>query len=254
MEKIIGRKRRGDNNKERVEAIKKELRKASGDSSIDKVESKQVREIAPTKTSFPSIKSLQSVPLVDLGEDLADLDPVEKLAVWLDASGLAPEEIGPRLGRPPSFVPSLRLGNESYRTMLSRCHSLIAERMMERKFSIEDLFNEQVRKSAATLVEIRDNPLNRTQDRIKAAVEFLDRAPHAPRRRAEAEERQLVIQLPIGAMKGIRQVLEEAGTEEDSELLELLNSSDSNEIDGIKNNLLSPTSPSITIDIPQCDG
>lgn len=184
-----------------------------------------IRPADHRENGFPAVeapmvlKEPERLQAEALGYGLA-LSSDEKLCALLESMQLSPTDISLKTGWPIEWVLQMRRKLE-YHEMVGRCVSLRAERMCE-GVGIEELFNAQVRPSARTLIEIRDNPFKKAGDRIKAAVEFLDRAPDAPKVQKLQEERKIVINLPVGELRNMQQALIEQGTEEDLEIAGIL--------------------------------
>lgn len=153
-----------------------------------------------------------------------------KLAAWMQAMHVGVIEIEMALGMPAGAIYHLR-NEPEYREMVGRCSRFIARQTVRQAASIPELFNGQIMPSAATLIEIRDNPYSKGSDRIKAASEFLDRAPDAPKARHEVEERKTVIMLPLQELQNMQQALLEEGTAEDIETYELIRGQDYNMVE-----------------------
>lgn len=156
----------------------------------------------------------------ELGSDL-QIDYTAKLAAWLEALGVKPLTISARLGQARSYVYNLRT-KAHYREMLRRCHTFIARHIVSSATDIDKLFNDQIGPSVATMIEIRDNPLEKGQTRLKAATEFLDRAPLGPKSRREVDERRTIIQIPVSALQTMQSALIETGNAEDREIHDLI--------------------------------
>lgn len=164
----------------------------------------------------------QSTPPVSEGIAAGlQLSQLEQNAAWLDAYGMGAGEVERALGLTAGALASLR-SKPQYREMVGRAVRLKALAVTEQAGSVDELFNGQIRASAAALIEVRDNPYAKESARIKAAAEFLDRASKAPKVRKEMDERRTVIVLPASDLRNMQQALLEEGTAEDIETLELL--------------------------------
>ena len=154
-----------------------------------------------------------------------NLDYSARLAALLEASGFRPKEIESKLGKSHGYVYQLRQKVE-YRDLVGENHAEIARRYVDGAADVVGLFNEQIRPSVATLIEVRDNRAEKASDRLKASKEFLDRAPEAPKARREMESQGIVISIPVSTMDGMKKALLEEGTVEDLEILELVEGKD----------------------------
>lgn len=135
---------------------------------------------------------------------------------------MRPWAIEQALGLPPGTVLSQR-ADSAYRDFVQVC---VRERSRAIIFSgnedPEDVLNDQVLDNIATMVEIRDNPFEKGQTRMKAAQDLLDRAPKAPKAKREVEERKTIISIPINELQIMQRALIEEGTDEDKEIIDLL--------------------------------
>jgi len=151
---------------------------------------------------------------------------IEQMTIaWMLAAGIQAEDIEESLQKPPGFVTTLR-SKPKFRTILKRCLEMKAKSLTEQATDPEELFNSQIMDSAAALMQVRDDPFEKGSSRVKAAKEFLDRAPKAPKVRKEVEDIKTVIMLPVGALKGMQQALLEEGSPQDLETIQLLEGSD----------------------------
>jgi len=147
-------------------------------------------------------------------------------AAWLDAFGMRMEVVEMTLGLPPGSLLNYR-NMPQYRELVSRCLEVKASMLVERaNGDVDALFNSQIAPSTATLIQLRDNPYETGNVRLKAAQDFLNRAPDAPKMRKEVEERRTVISIPIGELRNMQQALLEEGTPEDLETVNLLENVD----------------------------
>ena len=158
----------------------------------------------------------------DLAEGL-DISPQVQTVAWMEASRIPPWAIEQALGLSQGSVLTIKAKNPNYRLFLERCLRIRSQVLVqEADGDIEGLFNDQIAASAATLMEVRDNPFESGNTRMKAANAFLDRASKAPKVRREVEERRTVISIPVNELKTMQQALLEEGTDEDNEILDLL--------------------------------
>ena len=185
----------------------------------------EIKHIEKRKHDFPSVeaplilKTPERLQAEELGYGLA-MSSDEKLCALLETMQLSPTEISLKMGWPLEWIVPIRQKRE-YREMVRRCIGIKAAKDCE-GVEIEELFNNQVRPSARTLIEVRDNPFEKAGDRIKASVEFLDRAKEAPKTQRVQEERGVVLHLPVGELRNMQQALLEQGTKEDLEIAGLI--------------------------------
>lgn len=177
-------------------------------------------------------KSLDPMPELNLvleapsqaGGDLHN--EIEYLsAAWMLTVGLSADQIEEALNLPPGYVATLR-SNGKFRVILRRCLELKAQSAVANAADPEELFNSQILDSALALMNVRDDPFERGSSRVKAAKEFLDRAPKAPKVRKEIEQHQTIITLPISALQNMQRALLEEGSPRDLETIELLEGAD----------------------------
>jgi hypothetical protein len=95
----------------------------------------------------------------------------------------------------------------------------IANRVTQDAADATMLFDQEIRPSVATLIEVRDDPFGKGGDRVKAALGLLDRAPSAPRAK-ETKEVQRFLLIPISQMRAIKAALSDEGEGEMIELVE----------------------------------
>jgi len=174
-----------------------------------------------------AIYKMSKEEAVDLGAGLL-LDADAKLAAYMDAMHIPAAEIEARCGRPAGSLLKLRM-NAAYQQMVARCVRWYAERQARLAAIEEDIdgfYDGQVAPSAITLMEIRDNPLNKAKDRAAAAVDFLNRAPKAPKATTNREERRTVITIPVSELRNMQRALIEEGSDEDVEIASLIEGED----------------------------
>jgi hypothetical protein len=174
---------------------------------------------APPAIETPGLVSYNDTP-VALHAGLT-LEVGVQNAAWLDAMGLPVQEIEFSLGRPAGYVIGLR-ALPDYREFIRRCLQVKARAIVNGTTDIGEMFDGQIAPSAATLIEVRDNPFSKGGDRIKAATEFLNRAPAAPKSSKEVNENRTVIVLPVSELQNMQRALIEEGTVEDIETVNLL--------------------------------
>lgn len=96
----------------------------------------------------------------------------------------------------------------------------IAEKVVDNAADFGALFDTEIVKSFATAVEVRDNPLEKGDTRLRASFGLLDRAPSAPKMVKQVErERVMVLQLPVQHLAALEAA---AGDVQDAEIIELL--------------------------------
>lgn len=152
--------------------------------------------------------------LTPLAHDIASGDSTMSashlLVALLEASGCSVAEIGRKLGRARSWVME-RTSHADYPGLLREQLELIMRRKVSEIVDVEQLLDSEVLPSVQRLVTIRDTA-ERDGDRIKAAVEILDRARKGPKKRvADDSGQRLVIQMPVQVVGTMRQALEECG-------------------------------------------
>lgn len=178
--------------------------------------------IAPSDIySTTAEADLQRNVIAPISDGLA-LDATARLAAWLEAMRVGAAEIDLRVGMPSGYALSMRM-NMDYREMVRRCIAFFAKRQVENaRGDYERLFDEQIEASARALIEVRDNPYSKGGDRVKAASEFLDRAPKAPKATKQVDERKTIITIPMRELKNMQRALIEEGSEENVEVARLL--------------------------------
>ena len=158
----------------------------------------------------------------DLAEGLDISQQVQQVA-WMEASRMPVWAIEQAMGLTQGSILTIKAKNPHYRIFLERCIRVRAQVTVQAADGdIDGLFNDQIEASAATLMEVRDNPFESGNTRMKAANAFLDRASKAPKVRKEVEERRTIISIPVNELKTMQQALLEEGTDEDNEILDLL--------------------------------
>ena len=158
----------------------------------------------------------------DLAEGLNISQQVQTVA-WMEAGGLPVWAVEKALGLAAGSVLSIKAKNPHYRIFLERCIRVRSQVIVSASDGdIDGLFNSQIEASAATLMEVRDNPFETGSTRMKAANAFLDRASKAPKVRREVEEKRTIISIPVNELKTMQQALLEEGTDEDNEILDLM--------------------------------
>lgn len=152
---------------------------------------------------------------------------IEQLnAALLEACGARPKEIAYKMGKGEKYVYQLRYSNDNYREVVRELHSLIASRIVGGAEDINSLFNSQIGPSVRTLMDIRDDLFAKDENRIKASLAFLDRAPDAPKATQNRESKSVTLSFPVTAMKNMRDALKESGMEEELGLLDLIEGGD----------------------------
>jgi len=158
----------------------------------------------------------------DLAEGL-DISQQVQMVAWMEASRMPVWAIEQAMGLAQGSILTIKAKNPHYRIFLERCIRVRAQVTVQAADGdIDGLFNDQIEASAATLMEVRDNPFESGNTRMKAANAFLDRASKAPKVRKEVEERRTIISIPVNELKTMQQALLEEGTDEDNEILDLL--------------------------------
>jgi hypothetical protein len=170
-----------------------------------------------------SVPQIEPLKLVQPGEG-PESDTLSNVA-WMDAMGVAPRMIEQALGLPAGRVFTVR-ANPQYQELLRSCLRVKAVSIVQAAQDPESFYNSQILASAATVIEIRDNPLEKGATRLKAAQDMLDRAPAAPKVRKEVDERRTIISIPVHELKNMQRALIEEGTPEDLEMVELIAGTD----------------------------
>lgn len=182
-------------------------------------------QIIPTDREDGTISAPESGPVTGLGGDLP-LDLTSKLHAWLSAFGFDGSDADSLIGLSPGSHYSLIVRPE-YREMLRRCHEVLAAHTVDRHGDdIDGLFNSQIKQSASVLMQLRDNPLEKGMTRLKAASQFLDRAPDAPKMNREITDNRKVIVLPVAELQNMQSALLASGEPEDLEIHDLLRGRD----------------------------
>lgn len=175
---------------------------------------------APTGGAPTSAKD--GLPAITDGLDLSQEAIV---AAQMEAFGFPITDIERTVGLLPGAVISMR-SDARYRELVERFLTVRARNIVNNAPDVETLFNDEIRPSVAALIEVRDNRFSRGGDRIKAAVEFLNRAPKAPKVQQVQQAPRTVIVLPARDFGLMKQALLEEGTPDDAETLELLRGRD----------------------------
>jgi len=127
-------------------------------------------------------------------------------------------ELAEHFGRSQPWLLSVR-GKPEYQFLVKDMLRQIANRVTQDAADATMLFDQEIRPSVATLIEVRDDPFGKGGDRVKAALGLLDRAPSAPRAK-ETKEVQRVLSIPISQMRAIKAALSDEGEGEMIELVE----------------------------------
>jgi hypothetical protein len=151
----------------------------------------------------------------------SNLSSNQMLAALLESVGCKPQEISRRMGKSTQWVYQMRLNSPDYPSVVRQLGGIVAKRIVTQVSDIDELFNGQIRDSAATLIQIRDNDWAKDSDRIKASLAFLDRAPKAPKVTRNEISQVTTIQIPLSSMAAMQQALEEDRGSEGAEILEL---------------------------------
>jgi len=183
-------------------------------------------KITEYKKKEPNVSGINALTTQQMSlADGLELQEDAILCAWFEAFGMLPSEIELELNKPAGAVINLRRVAD-YQILLQRCRAYITSKKIAATQNPEELFNQQIGPSVQALIEVRDNPLSKGGDRIKASIAFLDRAPKAPKVRKEVDERHLVISLPLSDLQNMQQALIEEGSIEDKEIYDLLENKD----------------------------
>lgn len=147
------------------------------------------------------------------------LSPEEHLCAVLEGSNTfkTQGELLDHLGRSWSWYTKLR-EKPQYRGVVQLTVRQIAERIVGQATSVKELFNNEIPRNVATMIEIRDNPIESGKNRLAAAIALTDRAPDVPRAK-EAMPTNVILQLPVQHMQTIQRALIEDKREDIVDLI-----------------------------------
>lgn len=177
-----------------------------------------------TAASSAPVQNIAAIAEEDEFRQIAEnggLAADQMMAALLEACGAKPKEISRRLGKGDQYVYQIRERNPNYPPVVRQLQGLVARRVVSQVSDVNALFNGQIGDSVATLMEIRDNVWAKDENRIRASLAFLDRAPDAPKTTTQVDQRSVSIQIPLSTMQGMQQALEEDRGVEGQEILEL---------------------------------
>jgi len=178
-------------------------------------------EVAPMNLDKVETRYIAPVLPGGISEGL-DLSLEAHTVAWLDSRGMPIWALESSLGLGIGSVMTMR-SNANYREFILRCIKVRSESTVaSADGDIDGLFNDQIDRSVRTLMEVRDNPYEKGSVRMKASVEFLDRASKAPKAKREVEERRTIISIPVSELRTMQQALIDEGSDGDKEILELL--------------------------------
>jgi hypothetical protein len=152
--------------------------------------------------------------------DLDVLGAEEQLCAVLEGSKRFKtlKSLAKHVGRSSAWLTGVRAKPE-YQETVRRTVAVIAKRVVDGAVDVEELFNNEIRPSVETLVEVRDNPFEKAGDRVKAANSLIDHAPKAPAKKVESRN-ETILRIPVQQMQTMRQALIEEGQNDLVELLE----------------------------------
>lgn len=155
-------------------------------------------------------------------ELLTKLSATHEQIAFMEALGQKPMAIAEKVGLNIGSVHRIKT-DPLYKVFLADVKREIRERAIATGVDLVERFNLEAPGAAQTLFDLHKDA-EKDGDRIKAAVEVLDRSTEAPQPRRilnNPEEGGLHIHIPGGAMKGIAKALTDTGHEDTLELLEM---------------------------------
>ncbi len=154
-------------------------------------------------------------------ELLTKLSATHEQIAFMEALGQKPMAIAEKVGLNIGSVHRIKT-DPLYKVFLADVKREIRERAIATGVDLVERFNMEAPGAAETLFDLHANA-EKAGDRIKAAVEVLDRSTEAPQPRRIIDNREeggLHIHIPGTAMKGIAKALTDTGHEDTLELLE----------------------------------
>jgi hypothetical protein len=201
------------------------------------VDSKRAPFVPPVPSGNPSVGNRGNFPVEDEEDkvnplEMPDLDvalpPLDVLGVDEQLCAVCEgsrkfetqKALAAYVRRSLSWLSAVR-DKPAYQELVRRTTAAVAKRIVREAVDVEQMFNDQIRPSVETLVEIRDNPFNPAKVRVSASKELLDRAPEVPRKGDDMVDFVRKILIPVQHMKAISKALNEEG---EGELLEMIES------------------------------
>ena len=154
-------------------------------------------------------------------ELLSKLSATHEQIAYMEALGQKPMAIAEKVGLNIGSVHRIK-ADPLYKLFLSEIRREMREKAIATGVDLVERFNVEAPGAADTLFELH-REAEKDGDRIKAAVEVLDRSTEAPQPRRIIDnqgEGGLHIHIPGTAMKGIAKALTDTGHEDTLELLE----------------------------------
>lgn len=151
--------------------------------------------------------------------EISTLKASHLLVAYMEAGGQSYVAIKNRLKKSDTWLTHVRQSPE-YTEALTMAKRDIADRLVAQAVDLGQKLDDESENSVNTIIEIRDTDQELGSTRLKAAVEILDRAPNAPKKRTETyTEQRTIIQLPIQSLDYMRAALEDC---EEAEVIEEL--------------------------------
>ncbi len=148
------------------------------------------------------------------------LTDFEYRAAYVLAASKNRTEAAKTLGCSPQTLRNYELTNPAFRMVKAQATREISERVMDSAADYGELFDSEIVKSFSTLVEVRDDPLEKGDTRIRSAMGMLDRAPSSPKVvRENKVEQKTIIQIPVQHLKALEMA---ASDIQDAEIIEML--------------------------------
>ena len=148
------------------------------------------------------------------------LTDFEYRAAYVLAASRNRTEAAKKLNCSPSTLRNYELTNPAFRLVKAQATREITERLMESASDYGELFDSEITNSFSTLVEVRDDPLEKGDTRIRSAMGIMDRAPSSPKLvRENKTEQRTIIQLPVQHLRALEMA---ASDIQDAEIIAML--------------------------------
>lgn len=148
------------------------------------------------------------------------LTDFEYKAAYVLAAAKTRAEAARTLGCSPATLRNYELTNPAFRMVKAQATHEITERVMDSAADFGELFDSEIVKSFSTLVEVRDDPLEKGDTRIRSAMGIMDRAPSSPKLvRENKVEQKTIVQIPVQHLKALEMA---ASDIQDAEIIEML--------------------------------
>lgn len=148
------------------------------------------------------------------------LSDFELRAAYVLAASKSRKEACDRLGCSYAWLYNLERKSPEFRLAKAQATREIIERISDTAADFGEMFDGEIARSFATLVEVRDDITEAGKTRIRSALGILDRAPNAPKAVRESKsENKTIIQLPVQHLKALEMA---ASDIQDAEIVEML--------------------------------